>query len=98
MAPGLPRRSISQRIQQHQQVVLRLALTLFDTDGNEGKIDLYPWAVSVPHEEVKFATASNERRNAAQCSRSMACRILSPRRAARVPHAPSQTASFHASA
>jgi hypothetical protein len=41
-------------------VVLRLALTLYDSDGNEGKIDLYPWAVSVPHEEVKFASASNE--------------------------------------
>lgn len=39
-------------------VVLRLALTLFDRDGNEGRIDLYPWSVSVPHEEVNFATAS----------------------------------------
>ncbi len=41
-------------------VVLRLALTLHDSEGNEAKIDLYPWAVSVPHEEVKFASASNE--------------------------------------
>jgi outer membrane protein OmpA-like peptidoglycan-associated protein len=41
-------------------VVLRLALTLHDTEGNEAKIDLYPWAVSVPHEEVNFATASAE--------------------------------------
>ena len=41
-------------------VVLRLALTLYDSDGNEGKLDLYPWAVSVPHEEVKFASASND--------------------------------------
>jgi outer membrane protein OmpA-like peptidoglycan-associated protein len=41
-------------------VVLRLALTLWDSEGNEGKIDLYPWAVSVPHEEVNFATASSE--------------------------------------
>ncbi len=42
----------------HDSVVLRLALTLFDSDGNEAKIDLYPWAVSVPHEEVNFTTAS----------------------------------------
>lgn len=41
-------------------VVLRLALTLYDSDGNESKIDLYPWAVSVPHEEVNFGSASAE--------------------------------------
>lgn len=41
-------------------VVLRLALTLYDSEGNDAKIDLYPWSVSVPHEEVKFDTASSE--------------------------------------
>lgn len=41
-------------------VVLRLALKLFDADGNEGSIDLYPWAVTVPHEEVNFETNSAE--------------------------------------
>jgi len=41
-------------------VVLRLAITLHDTEGNLGKIDLYPWSVSVPHEEVNFASGSWE--------------------------------------
>lgn len=39
-------------------VVLRLAITLYDRDGNSAKIDLYPWAVSVQHEEVNFASNS----------------------------------------
>lgn len=39
-------------------VVLRLAITLYDQDGNSAKIDLYPWAVTVPHEEVNFASGS----------------------------------------
>lgn len=39
-------------------VVLRLAITLYDQDGNSAKIDLYPWAVSVPHEEVNFGSGS----------------------------------------
>lgn len=40
--------------------VLRLAITLYDTDGNFSKIDLYPWAVQVPHEEVNFQSGSAE--------------------------------------
>jgi outer membrane protein OmpA-like peptidoglycan-associated protein len=43
-----------------ESVVLRLAITLYDRDGNSGKIDLYPWAVSVPHQEVSFGTGSSE--------------------------------------
>ncbi len=39
-------------------VVLRLAITLYDSDGNSAKIDLYPWAVTVPHQEVNFASGS----------------------------------------
>ena len=41
-----------------QRNVLRLAITLYDSDGNFSKIDLYPWAVSVPHDEVSFRSAS----------------------------------------
>ena len=41
--------------------------------------------------------ASNESRNAGQCSRSAPWRIFSPTRAASPPQAPSQTASFQAS-
>jgi hypothetical protein len=40
--------------------LLRLAITLHDTDGNFVKIDLYPWAVQVPHEEVNFPSGSAE--------------------------------------
>lgn len=43
-----------------ESVVLRLAITLYDQEGHSTKIDLYPWAVSVPHVEVNFATASWE--------------------------------------
>lgn len=43
-----------------ESVVLRLALKLYDSAGNFGTIDLYPWAVSVPHVEVNFASASFE--------------------------------------
>ena len=41
-------------------VVLRLAMKLYAKGGSDGSIDLYPWAVSVPHEEVQFASASIE--------------------------------------
>jgi hypothetical protein len=43
-----------------ESVVLRLAIKLYDRDGNFSTIDLYPWAVSVPHVEVSFATNSFE--------------------------------------
>ncbi len=43
-----------------ESVVLRLAIKLYDKDGNFSTIDLYPWAVTVPHVEVNFATASVE--------------------------------------
>jgi len=41
-------------------VVLRLAMKLYAKGGSDGSIDLYPWAVSVPHEEVQIASASIE--------------------------------------
>lgn len=37
--------------------VLRLELTLTDRSGAAARITLVPWSVSVPHEEVTFATA-----------------------------------------
>lgn len=40
--------------------LFRLAITLYDRDGDSTTLDLYPWAVVVPHEEVNFATASWE--------------------------------------
>lgn len=43
-----------------ESVVLRLAIKLYDATGNFGTIDLYPWAVSVPHVDVNFDTASSE--------------------------------------
>lgn len=43
-----------------ESVVLRLAIKVYDSDGNFGTIDLYPWAVSVPHVDVGFATNSFE--------------------------------------
>lgn len=43
-----------------ESVVLRLAIKLYDATGNFGTIDLYPWAVSVPHVDVNFETASFE--------------------------------------
>jgi outer membrane protein OmpA-like peptidoglycan-associated protein len=43
-----------------ESVVLRLALTLHDRDGNSASIDLYPWAVTVPHTDVKFDSGSAE--------------------------------------
>lgn len=41
-------------------VVLRLALKLFDSAGNFATIDLYPWAVTLPHEDVNFASNAAE--------------------------------------
>ncbi|MBL9003946.1 MAG: OmpA family protein [Myxococcales bacterium] len=41
-----------------ESVVLRLAIKLQDSTGNSSTLDLYPWAVSVPHVDVSFATAS----------------------------------------
>jgi outer membrane protein OmpA-like peptidoglycan-associated protein len=43
-----------------ESVVLRLALVLYDQEGNAGSIDLYPWHVTVPHEDVTFASNSSE--------------------------------------
>ena len=50
-----------------------------------------------PTSATRSSSRSNEPRNAAQCSRSAACRTFSPHRAQRGPQAPSQTASLQAS-
>lgn len=41
-------------------VVLRLALKVFDRNNNYATIDLYPWAVTLPHEDVNFASNAAE--------------------------------------
>ena len=41
-------------------VVLRLAITIWAENGAMGKIDLYPWSVTVPHQEVNFDSGSSE--------------------------------------
>ncbi len=40
--------------------VLRLNLSLYDHDGNFATIDLYPWSMTVPHEDVNFLSGSAE--------------------------------------
>ncbi|HNK46926.1 MAG TPA: OmpA family protein, partial [Pseudomonadota bacterium] len=47
----------------NESVVLRLSVKLFDKDGASGHINLYPWFVSVPHEDVNFETNSWEVRD-----------------------------------
>ncbi|MFO0574246.1 MAG: OmpA family protein [Polyangia bacterium] len=41
-------------------VVLRLAIKVYDQRDNWASIDLYPWKVEVPHEDIRFDTASSE--------------------------------------
>lgn len=41
-------------------VVLRLAIKIYDASGNWSAIDLYPWKVSVPHEDIRFESGSSE--------------------------------------
>lgn len=40
--------------------VLRLELVVRDVSGFPTKVTLWPWSVTVPHDEVRFATASAE--------------------------------------
>lgn len=46
-----------------ESVVLRLSVKLFDKDGASGHINLYPWFVAVPHEDVNFDPASSDVRD-----------------------------------
>jgi outer membrane protein OmpA-like peptidoglycan-associated protein len=39
--------------------LLELKLTVTDSDGFYGGVELYPWQVDVPHEEVTFASGSS---------------------------------------
>lgn len=41
-----------------ESVVLRLSLKLFDKEGASANINLYPWFVSVPHEDATFESNS----------------------------------------
>jgi len=40
--------------------VLRMNVKAYDADGFFGAIDLFPWRVDIPHEEVNFASGSDE--------------------------------------
>lgn len=41
-------------------VVLRLSIKVYDQRNNWAVIDLYPWKVSVPHEDIRFDSGSSE--------------------------------------
>lgn len=47
-------------IAKSESVVLRLAITIHSNNGATGKIDLYPWSVTVAHQEVNFDSGSAE--------------------------------------
>ncbi len=47
----------------NDSVVLRLSVKLYDKEGASAHINLYPWFVSVPHEDVNFDTGSSEVRD-----------------------------------
>jgi outer membrane protein OmpA-like peptidoglycan-associated protein len=49
-----------QALGNSDSVVLRLAITIHSNNGATGKIDLYPWSVTVAHREVNFDTGSAE--------------------------------------
>ena len=40
-------------------VVLKITLTAYDTSGFWSQIELTPWSVNIPHEEIHFATGSD---------------------------------------
>lgn len=50
----------NQAVQAADAVVLRLAIKIFDASGNWSAIDLYPWKVSVPHEDIRFESGSSD--------------------------------------
>jgi outer membrane protein OmpA-like peptidoglycan-associated protein len=43
---------------QSKGTVLRISLKALDADGFFGGVDLFPWKVDIPHEEVNFRTGS----------------------------------------
>ncbi|MFO0654059.1 MAG: hypothetical protein U0787_03170 [Polyangia bacterium] len=58
----------------NESVVLRLSVKLFDKDGASGQhINLYPWSVSVPHEDVNFETNSWEVRDSEKLKLDESC-------------------------
>jgi outer membrane protein OmpA-like peptidoglycan-associated protein len=44
---------------QSEGTVLRLGLTAHDVDGFWSEVDLLPWSVEIPHEEVHFESGSH---------------------------------------
>jgi len=45
---------------QERGVVMRITVKAFDESGFFGAVDLFPWRVDIPHEDVLFATGSFE--------------------------------------
>lgn len=43
---------------QSPGVVLKITLTAYDTSGFWSQVELTPWSVNIPHEEIHFATGS----------------------------------------
>lgn len=48
------------KVQAADAVVLRLAIKVYDPSGNWSAIDLYPWKVTVPHEDIRFESGSSD--------------------------------------
>lgn len=45
---------------QSAGTVMRITVQGWDADGFFGAVDLFPWRVDIPHEEVNFATGSHD--------------------------------------
>lgn len=45
---------------QSRGTVMRISIKGWDPDGFFGGVDLFPWQVDIPHEEVNFSTGSYE--------------------------------------
>jgi hypothetical protein len=55
--PGTP---LAIRWNQAEGTVLKITVKVFDTDNFYNGIELYPWHLEIPHEEVSFASNSAE--------------------------------------
>ena len=45
---------------QEAGTVLKISLKAFDADEFFGGVDLFPWRVDIPHEELNFASGSHD--------------------------------------
>ena len=54
-APGTP---LKVEWNQHEGTVMRIKVKVWDTDNFYQGVELFPWHIDIPHEEVNFATGS----------------------------------------